>query len=96
MFTLSARNVLLKPSHRRQLSNWMRRSLRLGRQLDRFDMTVTIERSGQCYEARADVHASAGDFACRCRDRDALAACRDLARSISLRLRRQLLQVASA
>jgi len=93
MITLAARNVLLKPSHRRQLMAWLKRSVRLGRRLGNFALTITIRRSGQCYEARADVRAVAGDFTCRTRGRDVLPACRDLAHTLSRLLHQQRLQL---
>ena len=46
MIELDVGNVLLKPSHRRQLSALLRSSLRLGRQLGAFDLTITMRRAG--------------------------------------------------
>src|SRR6202035_4771455 len=49
MIKLDAGNVLLKPSHRRQMMSWLRRALRLGSQLGQFALTITMHRSGkQC------------------------------------------------
>ena len=70
MITLDAGNVLLKPSHRRQLMAWLRRSLRIGQRLGRFALNITMHRSGRQYEVRASVKDSAGTFTCRSRRTD--------------------------
>ena len=67
MIRLDAGNVMLKPSHRRQLMTWLKRSLRLGQQLGDFVLSISLRRAGRGYEARATVHDTAGDFACRVR-----------------------------
>ena len=67
---LDAGNVLLKPSHRRQLMTWLKRAIRLGAKLGDLVVTLTLQRIGRLYEVRATVHDSAGDFDCRRRNRD--------------------------
>lgn len=89
MMKLESQNVLLKPSVRRQLMAWLRRSLRLGERLGDFVLTITLKRIGHAYEARAVVHDSQGDFRCRSRQRDFRGALRDLIRTLSQRLHDQ-------
>ena len=50
MIKLEPGNVLLKPSQRKQLMTWLRRSLRLGERLGNFVLTITMQRSGRFYE----------------------------------------------
>jgi ribosome-associated translation inhibitor RaiA len=70
MVKLDSGNVLLKPSHRKQIMSRLRRSLRLGNRLGNFNLTIHLQRNGGRYEARADVHDSVGDFCCRSRKSD--------------------------
>ena len=92
MIKLNEGNVLLKPSQRRQLMGWLKRSVRFGQRLGDFVLTITLQRHGNMYEVRASVHDSAGDFDCRSRRTDWRTALRELARSISTRLHDQCLQ----
>ena len=89
MIKLDAGNVPLKPSHRRQLMTWLKRSLRLGQQLGDFVLTISLRRAGRGYEARARVHDAAGDFTCRTRRTDVRDLFRELARTITSRLHAQ-------
>jgi hypothetical protein len=89
MVKLESGNVLLKPSHRRQLMGWLRRSSRLGERLGNFDLTVQLSRHGHHHEARATVHDAAGDFTCRCRQRDLRSAMRNLVHTLVYQLRHQ-------
>ncbi len=91
MMKLDAGNVLLKPSQRRQLMAWLRRSLRMGRRLGDFALTITMRRIGRRYEVRAAVHDSFGDFGCRSRQNDWRDALRDLVHTITIRLHNQCL-----
>ena len=91
MIKLEAGNVLLKPSHRRQLSSLLRRSLRLGRQLGDFDLTITMRRAGRQYQMQARVQDRAGSFHCGCRQNNFRTALRDLARALTARLHAQCL-----
>ncbi len=92
MIKLDAGNVLLKPSHRKQLMGWLKRAVRLGERVGDFMLTVSMERTGRRYEARALVHNSAGDFGCRVRQRDWRTAARDMASSLASRLHEQQFQ----
>ncbi len=83
MIKLDAGNVLLKPSHKRQLMAWLKRSLRLGSRLGDFLLHITLHRSGHAYEVRAIVHDRGGDFHCRSRQGDWRGAMRELIRSIA-------------
>lgn len=96
MIKLDAGNVLLKPSHRRQMMAWLRRALRLGSQLGHFALTITMHRSGKQCEMRAQVRDSAGDFVCRSRRHDWRDAMRELVRSLVNRLHAQRLNRALA
>ena len=90
-FRLESGNVLLKPSHRRQLTALLRRCLRLGRRVGDFAMTITMRRAGRQYELHARVHDAAGDFACRARQNSWRDAIRGLARALTARLHEQRL-----
>ena len=92
MVKLEAGNVLLKPSQRRQLMGWLRRSLRMGQRLGDFALTITISRSGRLHEATASVHDRAGDFVCRTRQKDWRDALRELVHRLVTRLHYQRLQ----
>lgn len=78
MVKLEAGNVLLKPSHRRQLMAWLKRSLRIGQRLGDFDLKIKLMRVGNCHQVTAAVHDAAGDFTCRTRQRDWRGAVREL------------------
>lgn len=91
MIQLHAGNVLLKPSHRRQLLAWLRRATKMGERLGQFVLNVTLHRVGRAIEVRATVHDAAGDFACHTRSTDWRTAARDCARSLSDGIHRQLI-----
>jgi len=88
---LDAGNVLLKPSHRRQLMAWLKRAIRLGAKLGNLVVTLTLQRIGRFYEVRATVHDSAGDFDCRRRNRDWRDAMHDVVLTLTSRLHAQRL-----
>ena len=92
MLRLIEGNVLLKPSHRKQLMSWLKRVLRIGERLGDFVLKITLHRTGRFYEMKATVHDAAGDFDCRCRRHDWRTALRDLVRSVSVRLHGQYVQ----
>src|SRR6267142_5620556 len=83
MIKLDSGNVLLKPSHRRQLMAWLRRAIRLGEKLGNLVVSLTLQRIGKQYEVRASVHHSAGNFDCRRRDRDWRSAMRDVVMTLT-------------
>ena len=94
MIKLESGNVLLKPSHRRQLMAWLRRALRMGSRLGEFVLVITMHRSGRQCEVRAQVHDAAGDFVCRSRQREWRDAMRELVRALVIRLHEQQLRQA--
>jgi hypothetical protein len=96
MIKLDSGNVLLKPSQRRQLMAWLRRSLKLGERLGNFVLSITMWRSGRHFELRAAVRDGAGDFGCRVRRNDWQGAMRDLVQTVCRRLHGQCLQAAVA
>jgi hypothetical protein len=96
MMKLIEGNVLLKPSHRRQLMTWFKRAQRLGQRLGDFVMTLRMHRIGKRYEVTALVHDSRGDFNCRSRQTDWRTAFRDLSRSVMAHLHSRCLQRAIA
>jgi hypothetical protein len=89
MMTLDSGNILLKPSHRRQLFSSLRRATHLGDRLGDFALDIGMQRTGRQCQVTAKVHDSAGDFICRTRHSDWRDAVRDMARSLSIRLRDQ-------
>src|SRR5436309_1479874 len=89
MLQLDSGNVLLKPSHRRQLLTWLKRALRMGQRLGNFVLQVSLKRVGRAYEVMVHVHDNAGDFQMRMKRHDWRDAMRDLARMICVRLQGQ-------
>ena len=96
MIKLDLGNVLLKPSHRKQLMTWLRRSLRMGERLGNFVLSLNIRRTGKFYEAHALVNDRAGSFECKSRKHDWKDAFRELTKILALRLHDQRLQRAVA
>jgi len=92
MIQLDAGNVLLKPSQRKQLLSWLRRSLRLGQRLGDFVLKISLHRIGKAYEVIATVHDRAGDFALRLRQSHWRHAMRDMIGMLATRLHDQGLQ----
>lgn len=86
-------NVLLKPSHRRQLMAWLRRALRIGQRLGNFVLQLSMKRVGRSYEVNAVVHDSAGNFRCRIKRHDWQNAVRELSRTLCVRLHDQRLRM---
>ena len=95
MIKLNAGNVLLKPSLRRQLMTWLRRSLKLGSRLGNFALTITLRRTGRVYDVRANVTDTSGGFDCHTRRYDWRTAIRDLTRVLTARLHQQCLRRAA-
>jgi len=91
MIKLEAGNVLLKPSHRKQLMAWLRRAIRIGSRLGEFTLHITMRRQGRQCEVQARVHDSAGDFVCRSRRHEWRDAMRDMIQAIVYRLHQQKL-----
>lgn len=96
MLKLDSGNVLLKPSHRRQLLSWLRRALRLGQRIGGFMLEITMQRVGRAYEVRMLVQDSAGVLHCRSRRHDWRDAARDLIRRLTRWLHQQQLRNGAA
>jgi hypothetical protein len=92
MIKLEPGNVLLKPSQRKQLMGWLRRSLRLGERLGNFLLTITFRRVGKMFDIRANVSDSYGSFSCHFRRHDWRTALREMIRTLSIRLHDQCLR----
>ena len=91
MFKLDSGNVLLKPSHRKQVMAWLRRAMRLGQRMGKFVLTISMQRHGRMYEIRADAQDSAGVMSCRSKRHDWRDAFRELARKLTQWLHEQQL-----
>ena len=85
MVKLEVGNVLLKPSHRRQVMGQLRRSQKLVERLGGSDLTITMQRVGHQHEVRAAMPGPRGGagFTCRCRQRDWRAALRELVQRVT-------------
>ena len=92
MIELDLGNVLLKPSQRKQLMSWLRRSIELGSRLGNFVLKIAVHRTGRLYNISAKVHDSAGDFGCRTRQSDWRSAFRDIIRTLTHHLHEQCLR----
>lgn len=86
MIRLNAGNVLLKPSHRRQLNAWLRRPSRLGGRLGGFDLSINLQRSGKLVEMTAGVSTSRGRAAFRAREQDWRDAAHRIIRMVTVHL----------
>lgn len=95
MIQLNSGNVLLKPSHRRQLMTWLKRAAKMGQKLGHFILNMTLHRSGKSVEITASVHDSVGTFDLRARNHDWKTAARNLIRLIAARLHGQLIMQAA-
>jgi hypothetical protein len=91
MLQLDSGNVLLKPSHRRQLLTWLKRAIRMGQRMGDFLLQISMKRVGRSYEVTCTVHDSAGDFSLRMKRHDWRDAMLDLSRMICVRLQGQRL-----
>jgi hypothetical protein len=96
MIQLNSGNVLLKPSHKRQLMAWLKRAAKMGERLGDFVLHLTLRRSGKAYEVNAFVKDSAGKFELRTRSHDWHTAARNLVRMLAARLHDQLIMRAAA
>jgi hypothetical protein len=86
MVKLIEGNVLLKPSHRRQLMTWLKRVQKLGEQVGNFILTIKLHRIGRVTEVTADVHDAIGDFSFRVRRPEWRDALREMAQLVAGRL----------
>jgi hypothetical protein len=96
MIQLNSGNVLLKPSHKRQLMAWLKRATKMGERIGQFVLNLTLRRSGKFYEVSASVNDSAGKFDLRARSHDWRTAARNLVRMLAVRLHEQLITRAVA
>ena len=85
MIKLDLGNVLLKPSHRRQVMAWLKRSTRLGERVGAYELVLHMRRVKGRYD-------SLGEFGCRARQRHWRDALRDIAHSITIQLHDQRLR----
>ena len=92
MIKLDLGSVLLKPSHRRQVMAWLKRSTRLGERVGAYELVLHMRRVKGRYEVLANVHDSLGEFGCRARQRHWRDALRDIAHSITIQLHDQRLR----
>jgi hypothetical protein len=83
MLKLDSGNVLLKPSHRRQLMSWLKRAIRLGHRMGNPAISIIMHRAGRVVEVRADVADQNGSVAFRSRQNDWKDAARALVRMIT-------------
>ena len=91
MITLDAGNVLLKPSHRKQLMTRLKRVIRLGDRIGDFVLKIALHRSGRHVEISAKVHDRHGDFVFRTRQMTLPDAIYALVRALATRLHTQAL-----
>ena len=96
MIKLQPGNCALKPSQRRQLFSWLKRAAHLGERVGNFFLTITVRRIGRVWEMVASVRDSAGNFSCRTRGRTWRDVCRELVRTLSVRLHGHRLQLMTA
>jgi hypothetical protein len=96
MIQLNSGNVLLKPSHRRQLMTWLKRAMKMGERLGHFILNIALHRSGKSVEITASVRDSVGTFDLRTRNHDWKTAARNLIRLLAARLHGQLILQAAA
>ena len=91
MIQLNSGNVLLKPSHRKQLMSSLRRAAKMGERLGKFVLNLTLHRSGRAFEVTASVNDAYGKFDLRTRSTDWRTAIRNLIRMLATRLHEQLI-----
>jgi hypothetical protein len=96
MIQLNSGNVLLKPSHKRQLMAWLKRATKMGERLGQFVLNLSLHRTGKSVEVIASVNDSAGKFTLRARSHDWKTAARNLVRMLAVRLHEQLITRAAA
>jgi ribosome-associated translation inhibitor RaiA len=96
MIKLDSGNVMLKPSHRKQLLNWLKRAERIGNRIGQFALSIRMVRVGRAVEIHASVSHKAGQFVERTRRSDLLTAMRDIVRALYCQLHQQQLAVVPA
>jgi hypothetical protein len=91
MVKLDSGNVLLKPSHRRQLMSWLKRAMRFVQRMGDLAISISMHRIGRLIEIRADVadgHGGAISF--RSRQHEWSSAARELVRRLTSHLHDQM------
>jgi hypothetical protein len=96
MVKLHAGNCQLKPSQKRQLASWLKRTVHLGERVGNFVLTISVRQVTRGYEMRASVRDAAGRFDCRSRGHTWRDVCRAIARMLSVQLRQQREAMSSA
>ncbi len=96
MIQLNSGNVLLKPSHRKQLMASLRRAAKMGERIGKFVLNLKLHRSGRAFEVSASVNDSFGKFDLRTRSTDWRTALRSLIKMLAARLHGQLVLKAVA
>ncbi len=91
MIKLDAGNVLLKPSHRRQLMAWLKRALRFNQRLGDWAISIRMQRTGKVVEMKADVKDRSGPVGFRSREHDWRDAARQLVRMLTSYLHNQMI-----
>jgi hypothetical protein len=86
MLKLDSGNVLLKPSHRRQLMSWLKRAMRFVQRMGNLSISINMHRMGRLTEVRADIADGTGITAFRSRQSDWRDAARDLIRMLTAHL----------
>ena len=94
MVKLNSGNVLLKPSHRRQVMTWLKRAQKIGGQVGDFLLTINLSRSGRLTEVRAEVQDAAGRFSVKVRRPEWRDALQEIARMLTVQLHAQRLGLA--
>ena len=93
MITLDSGNVLLKPSNRRQLMNWLKRALRLNQRLGDAPIAIRMQRSGNRVEMKANfADRSRGAVDLRSRRQDWRDAARELVHLLTVYLHDQMIR----
>ncbi|MBC7782385.1 MAG: hypothetical protein H7144_00985 [Burkholderiales bacterium] len=95
MITLDAGNVLLKPTHRKQLMARLKRAIRIGDRIGDFVMKITMRRTGRHVEMTAKVHDRFGNFDLRTRGTTWTDAFRTIVRDIFRQLHNHALRRAA-
>jgi hypothetical protein len=96
MLKLDAGNVLLKPSHRRQLMSWLKRAMRFVERMGNLSISINMHRMGRIIEVRADVAGSDGVTSFHSRQSDWRDAARELIRMLTAHLHDRMLHQLSA
>jgi hypothetical protein len=83
MLKLDVGNVLLKPSHRRQLMSWLKRAMRFGNRMGNLVISISMHRVGRLVEMRAGVQDESGTVVFRNRQSHWNDAARNLIRMLT-------------